>query len=644
MIIALVLSLVPAVSAGAGAPDPTSGNGAEAARPTELRGVIRLWHGDRFPAPPQEGVLLDTGTRVFDLDLPIAEASGLAGATVLVTGHVRANLVTPIEPLDVITTSATIDAANAITTSVKKVVVILVNFSNNTSQPWEPAAIENLVLDANLDNPNSVRAYYAESSENSVSVEGAVLGWYTIAASNSTGCGNSLWASQAVSAASADALAAGYDLASPSVTKVYAFPTTASCLWSGAGELPGDETWINGNGGMTLRTVAHELAHNWGVHHATTISCTDATGGRVSITARQSDDCATSEYGDPFTIMGSSATRTHSAWHRAQLGFPVSSTIVNPSATMDERYTLTALEPAIDSTSVRLLRITRPTSPISYLDLELRAPRAPFDDFAPTDPAVVGVSARIGWMNSNLATSRLLDATLGSTSFSDAPIAVSTAGIWDPVAGVRVTVESVSGGVATVRIKGEPDAAAPTPVTNLAATTDSTPRVTLTWAAASDDRILAGYEVRRNGVRCAVVKGLTVADTGLWSACPGLAAGQTYTYAVAAYDAAGKVASAPSVAVTLAGPQAPATVTVSEASRVITVAWSAAPGAVSYEVVREVYDARRARWSIQKTVATANTTLTDSITKSGTYRYRVRSVSGSATSPYTTSRSITVSR
>jgi hypothetical protein len=83
---------------------------------------------------------------------------------------------------------------------------------------------------------------------------------------------------------------------------------------------------------------------------------------------------------------------------------------------------------------------------------------------------------------------------------------------------------------------------------------------------------------------------------------------------------------------------------VSEASRVITVAWSAAPGAVSYEVVREVYDGRRARWSIQKTVATANTTLTDSITKSGTYRYRVRSVSGSATSPYTTSRSITVSR
>lgn len=636
--LALVLLIVPVLGAVAASPET---NVTATARTEVLHGVLRLWHEDRFPAPSRERALLDTGDRVFDLDLAIAEATSMAGATVRVTGIVRGNVVVPVEPLRVVAAAENMTASAAVA---KKVVVILVNFSNDTSRPWEPTAIENLIFDANLDNPNSVRAFYAESSEDSMALEGTVLGWYTIGANNTSGCGMTNWATQALAAASADALAAGFDLASTAVTKVYAFPTSATCLWSAAGELPGDETWINGNDGMTLRTVSHELAHNWGVHHATTLSCTDASGGRVSITARQGDDCLSSEYGDPFTIMGASATRTHSAWHRAQLGFPMGSTIVTPTAAMDERHTLTALEPAIDSTAVRLLRIARPTSPASFLDLELRAPRPPFDVFSPTDSAVTGVSVRIGWANSNLSTSRLLDATLGTTGFADAPIAVGAAGIWDPVTGVRVTVESVSGGLATVRVRSEPDATAPTPITNLVATTDAAPRVTLTWAAATDDRILAGYEVRRNGVRCAVVKGLTVADTGAWTACPGLIAGQSYSYAVAAYDAAGKTASAPSTTVTLAGPQAPATVTVSEVRRVITVAWSAVPGATSYEVVREVYDARRARWSVQRTLTTATTSLTDTITKSGTYRYRVRSVSGSATSPYTTSPSITISR
>lgn len=615
-------------------------------RMVALRGIVRLWHGDASSGPSQEGVLLDTGERVFDLDLPPTQAARYAGATVRVTGLVRANLVTPVRPLEVLAdaggTSSAMTAASAAAATAKDVVVILVNFSNKATQPWTPAAVEDLVLDANRDNPMSVRAFYEESSEDAATLRGAVLGWYTIAANESDGCGMWTWGSQAIAAATADALAAGYDLASPSVTKVYAFPSTASCPWSGAGELPGDETWING--AMTLRTVAHELGHNWGVNHAGALSCTSATGERVLVTARQDDDCLPTEYGDQFTIMGASATRTHPAWHRAQLGFPMGTTIVTPTATMDQTYTLTALEPGTGAGAVRLLRIARPTSPASYLDLELRASRAPFDAFPLTDPVVVGVSARIGWADSNRARSWLLDATLATAGFSDAPIPAGGDGIWDPVSGVRVVVVSVAGGVATVRIQGQPDTAAPTRVANLAATMDATPRVTLAWGAATDDRLLAGYEIHRNGVRCATVKALTFADTGAWSGCSGLVAGQTYTYAVAAYDAAGRVASATSATVTLPGPQAPATVTLAVGTRVITISWTAGAGAQSYEVVREVYDPRRARWGVQQTLRTTSTTLTDSVTKSGTYRYRVRSVTSAATSPYTTSQSVTLSR
>ena len=41
----------------------------------------------------------------------------------------------------------------------------------------------------------------------------------------------------------AEALAAGFDLNSTSVTKVYAFPNTTGCTWAGLGELPGDESF-----------------------------------------------------------------------------------------------------------------------------------------------------------------------------------------------------------------------------------------------------------------------------------------------------------------------------------------------------------------------------------------------------------------
>src|SRR5262249_21219176 len=65
--------------------------------------------------------------------------------------------------------------------------------------------------------------------------------------------------------------------------------------------------------------AAHSRArarHNFGVHHARTLSCTDAVGTRVILSSR----CTTSEYGDPFSIMGAS-TRLHNDWHRAQLGW-----------------------------------------------------------------------------------------------------------------------------------------------------------------------------------------------------------------------------------------------------------------------------------------------------------------------------------
>lgn len=511
-----------------------------------LEGVLSTWHGDGEGEITGEGVDLQTADRVVPVKMAIAEARRLAGKRVRIRGQVRSGVLVA----DAGTAATTVVADTTVAIAAPKTVaVILVNFSDNASQPWTVDAVENTVIDANRDNPSSVRAYHEESSDGAVTITGKVFGWYAIADTDD-GCDYRNWASLAKAAASTQAAAAGIDLNSSSVYKVYAFPRTPNCGWAGLGELPGDESWVDGY--ANLRTIAHELGHNFGVHHASTASCTVAGGIRTAITARVSDDCTLSEYGDPFSIMGATS-RSHHAWQRTQLGYPVGTQTVSIAAGYDATHAITALEPGPGSAAVRLLRIPRGTTG-TFLDLELRGISGPIDGFATNDPAVTGVSARVGYASTSRVQSQLLDATLGTTGFGDAPFQPGDS-LWDPVSGARVTVVSVSGGSATVRVQHDPDGAAPIAPASLAGTPGggTLPSVALSWPASSDDRLLAGYEIRRNGARIGVAKGLSHTDACVSGQACGLAVGNTYTYDVYAYDAAGKLSPKVSVSVLIPG-------------------------------------------------------------------------------------------
>jgi chitodextrinase len=76
------------------------------------------------------------------------------------------------------------------------------------------------------------------------------------------------------------------------------------------------------------------------------------------------------------------------------------------------------------------------------------------------------------------------------------------------------------------------DATAPSVPTNLQATVVSTSRIDLTWTASTDNVAVAGYRVYRDGSLIASPSGTSYSNTGL-------AAGTSYSYRVAAYDAAG---------------------------------------------------------------------------------------------------------
>ena len=138
--------------------------------------------------------------------------------------------------------------------------------------------------------------------------------------------------------------------------------------------MPGKYSWLNGSGGMSLRVMSHELGHNVGTHHASSMSCT-VSGVRVSLAQRSS--CTSSEYGDPFTVMGSSSNYQHTNFSRGNFGWLQAANTQTVTASGD--YTLSPVE---GGTGVVALRIQRTSS--TYLTLEFRQPSGTFDDFPAT--------------------------------------------------------------------------------------------------------------------------------------------------------------------------------------------------------------------------------------------------------------------
>jgi chitodextrinase len=101
--------------------------------------------------------------------------------------------------------------------------------------------------------------------------------------------------------------------------------------------------------------------------------------------------------------------------------------------------------------------------------------------------------------------------------------------IWDRPPCTNLPCGAPAGG-------GTSDAQTPTVPTNVTASAASSSQINLSWSASSDNVGIAGYRIYRNGGTTPIT---TVNGTSYQNA--GLAAGTTYTYTVAAYDAAGNV-------------------------------------------------------------------------------------------------------
>jgi hypothetical protein len=526
-----------------------------------LEGTLEFRHGDDLTDGRRTVThyFLNTDTGQTEVVFRHSPSSSLAGARLRLRGVQSGR---QLLVADGGTTQVASTTAPTVSTGAKRVAVVLINFSNDTSQPYTPAFAAGVAFN----NSDSVAAYYAEGSSGQLTLSGDVFGWYTIPDTNDN-CAYSTWSNAANVAASA----AGVDLSAYD-NVVYAFPTT-SCGFAGVASMPGTTSWLNGPTAMSLRVMAHELGHNFGTHHASSLDCTEA-GVRVSLAADPSG-CTAGEYGDPFSVMGEATRNEQTNFAKGNFSWLTTGNTLTVTASGD--YLLLPAETA-GSSGQASLRVQRTTS--AWFTMEFRQPfGTSFETFAATAPVATGVSIRLTPDYGTRSQSLLIDATPATSTFIDAPLPAGQTFV-DPLTGASITTLSTSSLGALVRIElgsGSPspstspaasptsgptatpgptptpsptgtpsptptpgpsptpqpgDTQAPTAPVNLTASVARSGKVTLNWTASTDNVRVTGYRVYLDGVLLATVTKTRWTD-GL------VLSGAMRLYDVVAFDAAG---------------------------------------------------------------------------------------------------------
>lgn len=262
----------------------------------------------------------------------------------------------------------------------------------------------------------SLNRLYRETSRDLVSFSGQVVGPFNIGYSSGGACDYTGWGS----ALKAAAQAAGINLSSYRRIS-YAIPPVSSCGWAGLAYLGGSfptQSWV---ATCSTGVFVHEIGHNLRFHHA-------ATPG--------------AEYGDGSDPMGGARMVQFNASNRIAAGWQPTGTVVDASSSGS--YSIVSTSNTA-STAAQILRIAKPDTGEHYY-LSLRTGDG--FDFNLSS----GYKNQISVHRSNGA--------LGSKTYFLA--ALGPGGTFSDAAnGVSVTVQSISGGAATVAVASGTPACTP---------------------------------------------------------------------------------------------------------------------------------------------------------------------------------------
>ena len=322
-------------------------------------GTLELTHEDTA-AGPRPISILSTSDGPQVVHFAPGEPVPPNGAEVRLHGRVNGSTIeadsaTIIGPAIAVPTGVSEDVNPPLAAGVaRKVAIVVITFAGGTAPAYTDAQLQGVLVSSS----NSVSNYFSEQSYGQVSFTGINSPngdvYHASIAANGTGCNTNggwpTWGSQA-RAAVGSALN-GYDHV------IYVFDSHNTCGWAGLGYMPGSEVYIDN--AFTLNVVAHELGHNLGVHHASSLRC--IVGGQPVAYSTTTNACSFSEYGDPYDIMGSSATNQQNAFHKLQSGWlgAVNGPRVKTITTSGD-YTLSPLE---QSSGVALLLVPNVTGAV----------------------------------------------------------------------------------------------------------------------------------------------------------------------------------------------------------------------------------------------------------------------------------------
>src|SRR5438034_4365737 len=201
------------------------------------------------------------------------------------------------------------------------------------------------------------------------------------------------------------------------------------------------------------------------------------------------------------------------------------------------------LSPDSASASITIADTTPPTTPTGLTAAVAGSTAANLSWSASTDN--VGVTGYIVRRNG------VQVATPATTSYADTGLSVGT---YSYTVAARDAAGNISPDSATASITIA-DTTPPTTPSGLTAAVAGSTGANLSWSASTDNVGVTGYIVRRNGVQIATPATTSLADTGL-------SAATTYSYTVAAFDAAGNIsADSTSASITIADTTPPTTPT-----------------------------------------------------------------------------------